>query len=225
MAQMFYNKGTSSRCLEGYILRKLIVCIFMTLDGYYEGKDKDIASLFDYYPEAYSGDQHFDYYNTERLRASDTLLLSGRTSFLGNKQYWTGVPNDPNSTAIRREFAGLMQSVEKIVVSDKLTPEDLAPWEATTRIVKVADSVSEIAALKQQPGRDILVLLGRILWNNLLVHDLVDELHLTIFPMIGGDGIRIFDGQPGVTLKLMNSHTWQGSGNVLICYEVGRKKS
>ena len=102
-------------------MRKLIVSNFVTLDGYYEGKDKSINSLFDYYHEDYSGDENFDFYNTERMRAADTLLLSGRTSFLGNKEYWSGVPNDPNATVIRREFAGLIKSIEKIVISDYLT--------------------------------------------------------------------------------------------------------
>src|SRR5438105_1469577 len=99
-------------------MRKLIVSNLVSLDGYYEGKDRNLNALFDYFPEDYSGDQNFDYYNTERLRAADTLLLSGRTSFLGNKDYWSGVPNDPNATVIRREFAGLIKSVEKIAISD-----------------------------------------------------------------------------------------------------------
>lgn len=203
-------------------MRKLLVSNFMTLDGYYEAKNKDIAPLFAYYPEAYAGDQQFDYYNTQLLRASDTLILSGRTSFLGNKSYWSGIPNDPNATPIRREFAALIASVEKIVISDTLTPEDLAPWQETTRIVKVADAANEVAALKQTQGRDILILLSRILWNSLMAHDLIDELHLTIFPIIAGDGIRVFDGQPGITLKLLHSHTWQGSGNILCVYGISR---
>jgi hypothetical protein len=114
-------------------MRKLIVCNFMTLDAYYEAKDKTIGPLFEYRHEDYHNDDSFDYYNADLLRASDTLVLSGRTSFLGNKNYWTSVPNDPNATAIRREFAGLIQSVEKIVVSDKITKEDLAPWEMRPR--------------------------------------------------------------------------------------------
>src|SRR4051794_4329371 len=77
-AARFHKKKAPRR---SRIMRKLIVSNLVTLDGYYEGPDKSVDSLFANFHEDYSGDQNFDYFNAELLRAADFLLLS-RSAFL-----------------------------------------------------------------------------------------------------------------------------------------------
>ena len=82
------------------------------------------------------------------------------------------------------------------------------------------DAYEQIAELKRQTGKDILVFGSRTLWNDLLANNLVDELHLMIGPVVLGAGTSVFDGQPAVSLRLIDTRTWDGSGNVLVRYEV-----
>ncbi len=200
-------------------MRPLIVCNFVTVDGRYEDDDHDIVSFFEYQHPDYAGADSFDHYTTGLLRDAGTLVLSGRRSALGNLRYWAGVKGSPDATAIRREFTDLILAIDKIVVSDTITADDLAPYE-NVRIVPVADARREIAALKEGEGPGILILLGRVLWNDLMHAGLVNELHLVTFPLIAGSGVPLFDTRPPVALKLLGTHTWNESGNVLMRWRV-----
>ena len=132
-------------------MRKLIVSNAMSLDGYYEGPGKNVMALFDCRWD-YTTDESFDAYNAERLRAVDTLLL-GRVSYHGFKGFWPPVADDPNATPLQREISRLNNTIDKVVVSDSLIPEETKPWH-NTWIIGRADAHKQIAELKGKPGND-----------------------------------------------------------------------
>jgi dihydrofolate reductase len=203
-------------------MRKLIVSNAMSVDGYYEGPSKNVMAVFDYRWD-YPTDESFDAYNAERLRAADTLLL-GRVSYDGFKSFWPSVADDPDATPLQREISRLNNAIDKVVISDSLTSEETAPWQNTS-IIRRADAHERISELKGQTGKDILVFASRTLWSDLLANDLVDELHLMMGPVVLGAGTPVFDEQPALTLWLIDARTWEGSGNVLLRYEIPRQKT
>ena len=197
--------------------RKLIVCNAVSLDGFYEGPNKNVMDLFDH-RQVYPTDESFDVYSAERLRSADTLLV-GRTSYEQLKSYWPPLAADPDAPPVEREVSRLNNVIDKVVVSDGLTPEETEPWRNTS-IIGRADAHERISELKHQSGKDILVFGSRTLWNDLLEGGLVEELHLMIGPVLVGAGTPLFDGRIPVSLRLLDSRTWEGAGNVLARYEV-----
>jgi dihydrofolate reductase len=199
------------------VMGRLIVSNFVTMDGLYSGPDGDMGALFAHQHPDYVENDAFDDYNVEILEAAGFLLLS-HTAFLGSKSYWTGVPNDPTSTAVRRRYSELIAAVPKLVVSDRLSLSELEPWN-NTRVLPRSGAPSELAKLKSEYAGDILVILSRLLWQDLLLKGLVDEVQLTTFPLVGGRGTAMFEKQLNVAWRLKSSRRWPNSGNVLSVYE------
>jgi dihydrofolate reductase len=192
-------------------MRKIVVFNAVSLDGYHTGPDNDASVMFPMMGGV------FDAYTAERLRAADTTLV-GRVSFELFNSFWPEVARDPDSprwTDEQRALAKAGAAVPTVVVSDTLT----GPLP-NVRIVRRADAHRQIADLKRQAGPDILITGSRTLWNDLLAHDLIDEIHLMIGNVVLGAGIPAFAGKPPASLRLVEVRGWRDSDNILVRYDV-----
>src|SRR5512133_3699718 len=192
-------------------MRKVIVYNVVSLDGYHTGAGNDVTVMF-----PMMGDT-FNTYNAELLRTANVQLM-GRVSFELFQSFWPKVAENPTSeewTDSQRELSRAGKSVKGIVVSDTLTGN----WQ-DVRIIRRRDAYQQLAELKRQAGKEILITGSRTLWNDLLAHDLVDEIHLLIGNIVLGQGVPVFVGKTATSLRLIDTRRWEDSDNVLLRYEV-----
>lgn len=175
-------------------MRKIVVTEFMSLDGVIENP----GWTFPYWNDEIAA------FKGAETSASDALLL-GRVTYQGFAAAW------PQS---QDEGAEYFNNVRKYVVSTTL---DSAEWNNS---VLIKDNVAaEITQIKQQEGQDIAVHGSAKLALWLMQQGLVDRLHLLVYPVVLGQGQRLFpEGIPG-TLKLAESKTFS-SGVVALVYEL-----
>jgi dihydrofolate reductase len=136
-------------------------------------------------------------------------MLLGRVTYEGFAKAWPAMKDDAG-------FADRMNGMSKYVVSATLEKAD---WNNSTLIRgNVADVAEEVAALKDQPGLDILVAGSAQLVGTLMEHDLVDEYRLMVHPIVVGGGKRLFpDGIGRRALTLVETKPFQ-SGIVVLYY-------
>jgi len=139
--------------------------------------------------------------------ASEGAMLFGRVTYERFHQVWAGRDDNP--------FSPVLDARCKYVASTTLT--DPLPWQNSTLLG--GDAVAAIGELKEHAPVESLALLGSgVLLRALLAADLVDELQLSIHPLVLGRGTRLFaEGGPHRALDLADSVTTT-TGVVLATY-------
>jgi dihydrofolate reductase len=113
------------------------------------------------------------------------------------------------------EWADRLNRIPKYVVSSTL---ENAKW--TNSAILRGDVVNEVSKLKQELAGDLVVYASRPLVHTLLEHDLVDELRLTIYPVVLGVGARLFaETQDKKPARLLGARTI-GDGLAHLTYEM-----
>jgi dihydrofolate reductase len=189
--------------------RRIIAALEVSLDGLIEGPNGEVdwigswADSFDLLPEI------------------DTLVLGGG-AYPGYEQYWLAILANPQDVQpltgrvpSRGEvaYARFADTTPHLVLSRTL---DAVAWQ-TTRIVR---DVADIAALKQQPGKAIHAVGGASLVSTLMNEGLVDQLRLTVHPVVLGRGKALFkdvEGRHG--LELLEARRLAG-GRVSLTYNL-----
>lgn len=190
-------------------MRKLIVSEFMSLDGVMQapgGKDEDLDGGFEH------GGWTWPYWHDE-IGQSFASIMQGVDAFLlGRRTYVThAAAFEPMPAG--DFFGDLMNAPKKYVVSRTLKEPT---WRDTTIIRD--DVIGTVRALKQQPGGNILTDGSSQLVHALLAADLVDELHLLLYPLTLGGGKRVLPAGTHATFKLLSSKQYP-TGVVGLHYE------
>ena len=143
----------------------------------------------------------------ERLRVTADALLVGRLTFEAFRGYW------PRQTDDTTGVTDYLNRVDKFVISSTLEEPG---WEGTT--VLRGDVADEVAALKDRPGGDIVTTGSITLVHAVGRAGLVDEYRLFVYPVVLGQGRRLFEGAAERhELALVETHAFT-SGIVLLRY-------
>jgi len=196
-------------------MSKLIIFMNLTLDGVMQAPgrpDEDRRGGFEYggWATPYA-DPGIGNAAGESMATTGALLL-GRRTYEDFYSVWPNRTDNP-STAV-------LNNTLKYVASTTLK-EPLA-WSNSTLLK--GDAAEAVARLKEQPGKDIVILGSGELVRLLMRRNLVDEYMLLIHPLVLGSGRRLFtDGGAFAALRLVDTKTTT-TGVVIATYQSANKK-
>ena len=177
-------------------MRKIIWNMHVSLDGFVAGLNDDINWI--YLNDAIFEDGH------AVIKMADTALY-GRKTFEIMKSYWPTAANNPNATKHDLDHANWVNPALKVVVAKSLKE----PGWQNTRMIR-ENVPEEVAGLKKQPGKNIMLFASPTLGSTLMNHDLIDEYWFNVSPIVLGRGKPLFqDIKSTRRLKLIGSKTYE----------------
>ncbi|BCW71568.1 dihydrofolate reductase family protein [Arthrobacter sp. NicSoilB8] len=183
-------------------MRKIILAMQVSLDGFFEGLDRDISW--------HMVDEELHRHMNEKL-APMGAFLEGRVTYELMEDYWPTADMDPDVSPPMAEFAHIWRDMPKIVYSRTLTAA--GPNATVVREVVAAD----VLALKSQPGGD-MALGGAELADTFRRLGLIDEYWVYVHPVLIGRGRPMFkDADSRAQLRLLETHAF-GNGVALLRY-------
>lgn len=189
-------------------MRKIIVGEFVSLDGVMQapgGVDEDTEGGFVH------GSWTLPYWHDDMGALLFESISNSGALLLGRKTWQ--IHGGAFETMDGDMFADVLNTLPKYVVSTTLP--DATAWRNSTLIS--SNVVEEVRALKAQPGKDIYVDGSSVLVHTLAQHDLVDEYHLLVYPVVLGSGKKLFPDNLRVNLRLTSSQSFP-SGVLMLHY-------
>ncbi|MCB0092052.1 MAG: dihydrofolate reductase [Caldilineaceae bacterium] len=186
-------------------MRNLVAFMHMSLDGFAGGPNGELDWI------AY--DEELEKY-AETVVNTVGAALYGRVTY-HMMEFFRTVPDNPDSSEHERAHAAWIEEIPKVVVSTTLASSD---WHNTSIIHD--DLITAINALKEQPGKDIVIFGSPSLTQALAQLNLVDEYQLTVSPVLLGQGIQFFAPlAKKQSLQLLSSKVF-ASGALGLHYQV-----
>lgn len=189
-------------------MRKIIVSMNMSLDGFMSGPDCELGWHF-----AYWNAEMADSFCEELSRAG--TILFGRITYHAMAQHGREQAADLSAGRGDIAFTELMNGMPKLVCSHH--PQILS-WQNSRLLL--GDAVDQISALKGDAGKDIVVYGSGQLIEALARHDLIDAYNLWIHPVVLGRGKRLFRNEKQSANLRLKSVTPFHSGVMMTRYEV-----
>jgi dihydrofolate reductase len=157
---------------------RIVVTEFVSLDGVMEDPGGSESFRHGGWSFEFERGPEGEQFKTAETMEADAMLL-GRVTYEGFAAAW------PSRDG---EFADRFNTIPKYVVSSTLTE----PLEWSNSRLLEGDVVEGVTRLRDAPGGHVIVHGSAQLVQSLLEHDLVDELRLMVFPVVLGDGKRLF---------------------------------